>query len=271
MANIYNDTYGIEHHETFTHIKSKLHPIMGKLRNSISEKKAHGTTILDLGVCNDIENLDFLKFFPNAEILMLDSRKLRNIDGLKHAPLLTLIDITSDWPGVLDISPIGNCDALEDLELALTMDTLETGPTAKVTMRGVETLARLSKLSCLALVDMGLTDISFVKDMASLEDVDFSGNPISNLAPLKGNANITELDLSSCGLSDISAIGEMPNLQFIHISDNKIKDFSPLKNLAKLECITASNNGLSPQEIEKWEKEFAHIDDVDFEDMSYES
>jgi len=68
MSTIFNDESGIQNKSTFNAIKAILHPFVGKLKKGISEKAALRANMLSLrDVGNDIENLDFLKFFPNLK------------------------------------------------------------------------------------------------------------------------------------------------------------------------------------------------------------
>lgn len=267
MASIRNDIYGIESKVTYKLIKKMLHPLTSKFRIGINKNKALKTTILAFNWCDEIENLDFLKFFPNLKTLVLNSKKLSNIDGLKYTPLLNILSITSDWPGIVDISAISHCKELDDLDFSFTYySDMNYNHYSKVNIRGFEALARLRKIRFLSLYNMGITNIGFITSMDNLEDIDFSKNPINDLSPLQGVQSIIELDLSNCGITDITVLTKLSNLKFLNISNNQIKDFMPLKSLKMLTEVTVYNSGLLPEEVEKWKQEFQHIECFDFEE-----
>jgi len=136
-----------------------------------------------------------------------------------------------------------------------------------VNIRGWSALKELSKIKFLSIYDVGLTDISFLKHMTLLEDVDFGKNPISDLAPLHGHPALKELDLTGCGIEDISILSSIPNLESVWLDENRIKDFSPLKEMKNLSNVSAASNGLSDSEIEKWKNKLQHIEDLNFEPL----
>ena len=259
---IYNDAYGIKDKAVFEHIKSKLRKgFLGRHKEGISKARALKTTSLMLDKCDDIEDLGFLRFFPNLETFSLNSENLSDIDGLGYAPNLKRVFLASKWPGTVYVSAIGKCKTLEALDLQQTSTkimTLDSSP--KPDIQGWDALSGLSKLTYLGLPYMGIEDIGFVMNMTALQDVDLSGNPISDLSPLRGHPRINELYLGDCGIADISVLADIPELGCVCLGLNRIDDFSPLKKLAKLEYVDGENNGLTQQEIEKWKNEFSHIE-----------
>ena len=83
MSLIYNNSDGIKNKAVYERLKSIVHPRSGFLRRGISEDKALHIKNLFITICDDFEDLDFLKFFPNLEKLHLFSKNLSNVDGLK--------------------------------------------------------------------------------------------------------------------------------------------------------------------------------------------
>lgn len=270
METIFNDVRGIPSKAAFNAIKASVHPVMGKLRKGISEKTALQASILNLReASDDIEDLDFLKFFPNLDTLFVSSKNLSNVDGLRYLTKATCIELSSHWPKSIDISVLSSCKHLEELLIDCNLFGSDTKPSSprNTDVKGWNVLKDLPKIQYLSIPDMGITDIGFLKNMPSLEDVELAGNPIANLTPLHGHPTLKELDLSGCGIEDISVLSSIPNLESVFLTGNRIKDFSPLKGMKNLSSVVADDNGLSDSEIEKWKNELQHIEELDFEPL----
>jgi len=270
---IFNDEYGIQNKSAFNAIKAILHPgLIGKLKKGISEKAAQRANILSLrDVGNNIEDLDFLEFFPELSTFFISSQKLSNVNGLRYLTKATCIELSSDWSGVVDISALSNCKELTELSIDRNLFGAGEKPNmtrnTNINIGGWSVIKELSKIEFLSIHDMGLTDISFLKHMVLLEDVDLGKNPISDLAPLFGHPVLKELDLTNCGIENISILSSIPTLESVWLDGNRIKDFSPLKEMKNLNNVSATANGLSDREIEKWKNELRHIEDLDFEPL----
>ena len=268
MSLIQNDAYqGIRDKATYDHIKAVLHPgLLGKFQKGISVEKAHKTTFLNLRTavskCDAIKDLDFLKFFPNLETLFLESKSLSNIDGLQYLTWIACLELSSDWTEGVDIFAISKCRGLKELAIDLISGPQTSKPSTNI--KGLDALRDLTKLRCLYLPGMWITDISFIKHLTALEDLELGHNPIADLTPLQGHSSLNELDLSTCGLTDISILSTIPNLQCLNIGYNQIKDFSPLKELRHLKHLFAGGNSLTDAEIEHWQKEFNLNEEFNF-------
>jgi len=263
MRTIQNDSNGIRNEAAFRAILARVHPVLGRLRRSISKNAALQMSFLSLHKCDEIEDLDFLKFFPNLSGFRISSKKLSNISGLRYLTQATWIDLSSDWPGSVDLSALSSCKQLQELTIERSFDA-DAKQARTVNARGWSALGELSKIEYLSLHDMGLADIHFLRHMTMLDDLELSQNPLNDLSPLQRHPTLRELDLSDCGLTDISHLATIPQLEIVYLTGNRIKDFSPLKEIKGLQEIYASDNGLSDDEIAKWENEFQHIQEVEF-------
>jgi hypothetical protein len=256
--------YDSKNEAIYTYLKEALHPRARKNQKGFSESKALRTVKLELIQCNDIENLDFLFFFPALQELIVESKILSGIDGLKYTPLLHTLRINNDWPDTFDISVINQCRELTTLSMGSNaIYSFEIKHNKKIEIKGLETLEKLPKLNHLSLFNVGLKNINFIRNMMSLTNIILSGNLIADLTPLRGNTNVKKMELNHCGIVDISFLADMPNLQSICLEGNRIKDFSPLKDLKELTYIFARNNGLSRREIAKWENILQHVKDLE--------
>ena len=169
MEPIFNDANGIRDKAAFDAVKANVHPVTGRLRSSISYEAALKTKRLFLRPVDDknvddIESLDFLRFFPNLERFHIFSKKLSDIHGLRYLTKATVILLSSDWRDGVDLSVVGNCRELEDLEITLTYTTgVEQRSSAAGGARGLSALNKLSKLKNLSLRGLGIIDFSFIE------------------------------------------------------------------------------------------------------------
>lgn len=180
---IYNDRLGVPDLETFLAVRNEAHQydfFNFLQKDKISIKRMKKTTCLNLTwKKHQILNLDFLKFFPNADYITIESKRLRDLSGLKYAPKLVelfLIDMH-----VNSIAPIGECTALYHIAMynvkVMNVDFFE--------------LKKLVRLSDLTLENCGVTDISWASGLNALKSVDLEGNSIMHFAPLK---NLPQLE-----------------------------------------------------------------------------
>lgn len=260
---ILNDYNGIPDPDTFQAVKRMLHPgMLGKRKKGFSSKKAERTKFVILRGAN-IKNLDFLKFFPNVKTLIIHSDSLSDLSGLRYAPGITHTDLSSCWPGRVDVGPIGACGNLEMLELCANDPAIRRGE-RKVDLRGFEAIGQMENLPYLALPSLGIKDISWISGLKKLRDAELSGNPIEDVSPLGKLTDLPEVDLCGCGLTDISPLSGMAGLEILYLGGNRVQDFSPLLQCEKLNCLSAEENGLSEGEKEKWRQAFRHVKDCNF-------
>ena len=88
-----------------------------------------------------------------------------------------------------------------------------------------------------------LTGLEFATNLEVLEISSDNGN-ISDLSPLRGLSNLTELQLDRNKISDLSPLRGLTNLRYLHLSVNMISDLSPLRGL-NLEELYLMNNKIA--------------------------
>lgn len=118
-------------------------------------------------------------------------------------------------------------------------------------------LQRLTQLKKLNLSQLGMTnqDLKLVANMTNLQDsaIDFNGT-ISDLSPLAGLKQLTDLDFSKDAVSDLSPLAGLTQLANLSLSNNQVTDLSPLANLTQLGNLTILRNqvqDLSPLKMLK--------------------
>ena len=95
-----------------------------------------------------------------------------------------------------------------------------------------------------------LSGLEYAKNLRDLNLKNPSGNvadtvKISNLSPLSGLTQLTDLDLRHHRITDISALSGLTNLQDLKLNDNQISDISALRGLTQLTTLVLPRNKIS--------------------------
>jgi internalin A len=90
-----------------------------------------------------------------------------------------------------------------------------------------------------------VSDLAPLKGLANLQTLDCSGTQVSDLAPLKGLANLQTLDCSETQVSDLAPLKGLANLQTLDCSETQVSDLGPLKGLANLQTLDCSGTQVS--------------------------
>lgn len=103
---------------------------------------------------------------------------------------------------------------------------------------------RLSLINLLYIEHSKIEDITFVKGLVNLEDLNVSYNRISDLSPLDQIGNLRHLNISSNRISSLEPLRHMRYLKTIIAYNNLIDNTEPLRCLT-LSYIDLGNNLIS--------------------------
>ncbi|MDZ4751415.1 MAG: leucine-rich repeat domain-containing protein, partial [Flavobacteriales bacterium] len=82
-----------------------------------------------------------------------------------------------------------------------------------------------------------ISDVSPLKELNSLQSLNFGRNQVSDLSPLKELKSLQSLDFSGNQVSDLSPLKELNSLQSLDFKVNQVSDVSPLKELNSLQSL----------------------------------
>jgi internalin A len=98
------------------------------------------------------------------------------------------------------------------------------------------------KVGRIDLHDRKINDISMLAKCKNLSVVRISYNPVfEDISPLKNLRKLRDLDLDSCNLSDLSPLAKLTNLVRLAVPNNNISDITPIADLRKLEELDIVN------------------------------
>jgi Leucine-rich repeat (LRR) protein len=90
-----------------------------------------------------------------------------------------------------------------------------------------------------------ISDISPLAGLTNLTELQLSGNNISDLTPLAGLKNINELALHHNNISDLSPISDLTDLTYLQLYNNNISDITPLSNLIDVRWLYLGENNIT--------------------------
>lgn len=127
---------------------------------------------------------------------------------------------------------------LQGIENAVNMQDLFL---PNQSIKEITPIAKLKKLTFLALEENQITDLTPLSELSSLEKLVIDGNKIRTLKPLQNLSKLTDLLASNNLVSDLNPIKTM-KLQWIFLDNNKIQDITPLKNHPTIEHLYLGGN-----------------------------
>ena len=172
----------------------------------------HSLNINQCDVGNDaFKNLDFSKQEKLNSIELTGIPSLSDISFLKTAATVTHVSIS--YCDVSDFSPV----------------------------------MELTKLYSLKIENCKITDISPIKDTKAkyLSTVSFSGNQIKDVSALKGMDKIYDIDLSSNELTSLKDLADNKEILFLNVNHNKLTSLSGLEQMIRLKKLECSNNEIA--------------------------
>ena len=114
------------------------------------------------------------------------------------------------------------------------------------------TCAMLSSLRNLSAPSASIVSLVGIQNLGSggaltagVESLDFTQNLITDLSPLSGLTDLTELALWGNSISDISALSGLTSLEILWLDDNTISDISALSGLTSLRHIGLERNSIT--------------------------
>ena len=106
----------------------------------------------------------------------------------------------------------------------------------------ISPLKNLKKIKKLELSKNSIEDISVLKELTTLEYLSLWDNSISDISSLKNLTNLTSLYIVDSKITDISALKNLKKIKILYLGYNSITDISTLKQLTNLKSLSLSSN-----------------------------
>lgn len=193
-------------------------------------------------------SLNAIKADPPLE---LDASVVGQVQGISYS----LCAHASDFEGwkkqywIKSLEGLQYAGALQSLEICYSDAGRENEGNR---IDDLSPISNLSQLNFLKLVQDGITDIRPIKGLVNLTELDLSGNhEISDISAVRDMKKLTNLSVEGNKITDISAVAELNNLTYLNIAKNQISGLPALNGLQKVYFLDASMNNLTNEDIKK--------------------
>lgn len=204
------------------------------------------STVRDLRLYapRDVLDLSPLKNWTGLQVIYVTAKGITGQEALAHLTDLRHADFDLNTP--TDLSVLSNAPRLESLDIRGVLGTqilddvsFLSGSTElrhlsiySGNITDLSPLAGLTKLRTLILsANSNLGDISVVRNMPDLRNLQLRHTKVADLSPLRGLQNLRILWLDRTPVSDIGPLAETPTLWALELSRTKVTDISPLEGL----------------------------------------
>lgn len=138
---------------------------------------------------------------------------------------------------------------LEGIQYAKSATMVDIGYTSAVegkSIKDVSPLAELTQLDELILKQDGITDVSALKTLVNLTNLDLSMNAeIKDISAVRDMKKLSKLNVSSNAIENVNDIAGLTKLQYLNISGNEISELPDMSQLTELKTLLASDNKLT--------------------------
>jgi Leucine-rich repeat (LRR) protein len=229
------------------------------------------TSLLPLKDHRDIEFLDInntgvsdistVSSFKKLTILKADQSKIQEIDQLAGVKNLKTLYVDNTFINEFHVQEFLGAGAeclvvyktshLEKWWDELSDDWKEVFK-RQVTINPAtrrEDLHKLVELKSISFADVGVADLSVLKEFIRLQEIQFSGTPIADLSPLSGMANLKTLHATNSPIRNLEALFKLTTLEDVSLSETPIDDLRPLANLKGLKKFNCAGTQIKSLDV----------------------
>jgi len=190
--------------------------------------------------------------------LNLSNNLITDISDLASCSALNDLNVSSNL--LTSVSSLATCKRLETLNLSgnkiASLEELETLTgliNLSVSDTQISSLKPLSAMTGLTTLNVTRTSVSDFSPLAgsALKNLYASSCGISDLTTMVMLGSLEVLDVSGNRISDIGAVALMYRLSVLNISNNYVSDFSPLLNCSDLVSVSCSGSRIPDTVLSK--------------------
>lgn len=182
------------------------------------------------------------KDIDTLQVLDASNRNIESLEGIEH--LIELRELNLENNFVKSVTPLKANTKLDDLNLRNN----EITSLEEINFQDIIYL-NIRKLSLRHNVKRDeegegtrLSDISLLRQMASLRKLNLRDNHIDDLSPLSDLRRLTELDIRENKFETIEPLAVLNRLQELNLRENRIKSLEPIKYLSRLTYLNIHSN-----------------------------
>ena len=210
--------------------------------NPVIKKKVMETLNTTSLSRDDISRDDILKVTE----LNLNNLELTDISDLSEFKNLIKLSLNDNY--LNNLTPLVELTKLEELYAwndPFKSDEEKAAEKGKIHLSDMSFLKNLTKLHEIDFTYTGITDIEWVKWLPNIEIMRVYCNKIPDISPISVLKKLKQVFFFDCGLSDISVFKELPDITGVAINMNKISDLTPLINCKNITYLDAHTNQIA--------------------------
>ncbi len=185
----------------------------------------------------DAQTVDFASF--------IEAYRLKDLKNLSQISCLTKLEqLSIEYTGITSLNGIEYFQNLKKLDIGNTVVT-DLGKLSEVKSLEVLTAVAMGERVKDSKDDHtheGLTDLTPVKDLENLKQLEISYNAVSDLSPLSGLKNLTMLGLDENCVENFDALESITTLEGISANNNHLKNVDGIKNNKELTLFAVNGN-----------------------------
>lgn len=193
-----------------------------------------------------INNLRFLTFFENIEILNFNSFECIDFSDIKKLIKLRIVKLT------------GINQEIKNLEIFLGLP-LEVLHLNKIYIKNIDGIGKFNHLKEL-IVTGDYNRISELSNLRHLVRLHLLSSQIYDLEPLIFLQELEEIKLSSNLINDFYPISQLKKLSILSIEKSEVSDIGFLKNLSNIKILSLKQNNIKDIQVLN---ELINIEDLD--------
>lgn len=182
--------------------------------------------------------------FKDKVIENLVRKRLGKLSGeIYLEKVLHITEIDINYGRGLEFTSI---NSLVDIQNLINLERLNLSRVSSFdnAIIDISELKHLSNLRELNLQGHSIEDISSLHNLFQLETVNLKNNKIKNLLPLVKLKNLSKLNLENNRIKDITPLKNLNKLKKLNLWNNKVEDITSLKKLTELNTLILFNNNV---------------------------
>lgn len=246
--------------------KEELRNWWNALSNNWKSRLGQGVKLYDsipMESVGMISNTDFTASYPNVNPISGDTvwkdkvfkNDMAELDArLKQVTQKQYVDI-SGLREIISVDPLSELSDLLVLNISGTsvdnIATLRNANKLKVLranstlIEDISVLKYVITLEELEIANTNIDNIAVVANMKNLQKLNISNTMVNRLTDIKSCPTITSLKANGCKISNISVLQDMPQITILDISNTSVRDLSPLQSLISLQSLNISGTPVS--------------------------
>lgn len=178
--------------------------------------------------------------------LSLNNLKLKDVSDLSEFKNLTKLSLNDNY--LKDLTPLAELIKLEELYAwndPFKSDEEKADENEKIQLSDMSFLKKLTKLREIDFTYTGITDIEWVKWLPNIEIMRVYCNAIQDISPIGFLKKLKQVFFFDCGLSDVSVFKKLPDITGVAINMNMISDITPLEGCKNITYLDAHTNKIT--------------------------